>query len=134
MQAHTPDQIRVDTFVRTADRDLDVARLILQGSPHFYESIGFHCQQAAEKYLKAGLVMHGLPVPYTHDLARLVNEQAAFLPFTPAEQAAAAALLEFAVDLRYEFDDAPSFASADLVAMADLFRTKLRPLALAFLI
>ena len=53
MQAPTPDQIRVDTFVRTADRDLDVAELILQNSPRFYESIGFHCQQVAEKYLKS---------------------------------------------------------------------------------
>jgi len=82
MQAPTPDQIRVDTFVRTADRDLDVAELILQNSPRFYESIGFHCQQVAEKYLKASLVVYGLSVPYTHDythdLARLVNELAEF--------------------------------------------------------
>ena len=55
-----------------------------------------------------------------------------FMSFTAVEQAAAAALLKFAVGLRYEFDDAPSFTSADLLVMAEQFRAKLRPLALAF--
>jgi len=56
------------------------------------------------------------------------------MSFAAVEQAAAAALLEFAVGLRYEFDDAPSFTPADLLIMAEQFRAKLRPLALAFLI
>ena len=133
MQAQTPDQIRANAFVRTADRDMDVAELIWRNSPHFYESIGFHCQQAAEKYLKAVLVSQGLVVPYTHDLARLLNDLAPFISFTGAEQTAAAALLEFAVDLRYELDDAPSYTSADLLVMARGFQAKLRPLVLQFL-
>lgn len=119
-------------FVRTADRDLDVAEVIWQSSPHFYESIGFHCQQAVEQYLKAALVIQGLPVPYTHDLARLVNELSPFISFTPIEQVAAAALVEFAVDLRYELGDAPGHTSADLLNMARAFQTRLRPLALQF--
>ena len=45
----------------------------------------------------------------------------------------AAILQSFAVEWRYETDEAPSFTSADLLAMADRFRTKLRPLAQAFL-
>ena len=136
MQAHTPDQIRVDTFVRTADRDLDVARLILQGSPHFYESIGFHCQQAVEKYLKGVLAAHSLPAPFIHNLVVLMGMllQSGIAQFTPLDLADAATLNEFAVELRYEIDDAPSFTSADLLAMADRFRAKLRPLAQAFLI
>jgi hypothetical protein len=54
--------------------------------------------------------------------------------FTTQDLADAAVLNEFAVELRYELNDAPSFTSADLLAMADRFRTKLRPLAQAFLI
>ena len=46
----------------------------------------------------------------------------------------AATLQNFAVELRYETDDAPSYTSADLLAMAHNFRRKLRPLAQAFLI
>ncbi len=133
MQPQTPDQIRVNMFIRTADRDLAVAELIARDSPDFYESVGFHCQQAAEKYLKAGLVVQNLPVPYTHNLMRLLADLTPALNFTSAEQAAATALLQFAVDLRYELDDAPECAVNDLLDMARDFRAKLRPLALQFL-
>jgi HEPN domain-containing protein len=40
----------------------------------------FHCQQAAEKYLKALLVERSRPVPRTHILADLVD---LLLPTTP---------------------------------------------------
>ena len=119
--------------MKTADRDMNVAELIYQNSPHFYESIGFHCQQAVEKYLKAGLVTKGLPAPYTHDLARLLNSLNPFISFDLDEQTAAVALLEFAVELRYEIDEDPSYTSAELLAMAHRFQHKLRPLAAAFL-
>ena len=33
--------------------------------------VGFHCQQCIEKYLKAYLVMQGVPFPKTHDLLEL---------------------------------------------------------------
>ena len=120
----------------TADRDIGIADTLLQNSPQYYEGIGFHCQQAVEKYLKAVLVASGLPAPFTHDLTRLLVslEQAGILQFMPQDLADAATLNEFAVELRYETDDAPSFTSADLLAMASRFRAKLRPLAQAFLI
>ena len=109
--------------------------LAKEGSP-LYETTGFHCQQATEKYLKAVLVVFGLPVVFTHDLVKLILplQQLSNVPFTAQDLADAATLNEFAVDFRYETDDAPSFTSADLLAMADRFRTKLRPLAQAFLI
>ena len=134
MQAQSPDQTRVDAFVRTADRDLQVAELIEQHSPQFHENIGFHCQQAVEKYVKAALVVYGRPVPYTHDLNRLVADLTPFINFDQTEQAAATVLIGFAVDWRYELDDAPGYTSAELLAMAYRFRDKLRPLALAFLV
>jgi len=51
----------------------------------YYEGIGFHCQQAVEKYLKAVLVASGLPAPFTHDLTRLFVslEQAGIIEFVP---------------------------------------------------
>lgn len=54
MQPSTPAQQRVDILIRRADRDMQVAELIVRSSPHLYEDAGFHCQQAVEKYLKAG--------------------------------------------------------------------------------
>lgn len=133
MQPRTPDQIRVNMFIRTANRDLAVAELIERDSPDFYESIGFHCQQAVGKYLKAVLVVYNLPVAYTHNLMRLLRDLNPIISFSAAEQAAAISLLQFAVDLRYELDEAPDHTSADLLNMAHQFRDKLRPLALAFL-
>jgi HEPN domain-containing protein len=35
------------------------------------EAVCFHCQQCAEKYLKAFLIWHGVPFPKVHDLIAL---------------------------------------------------------------
>lgn len=131
----TPDQTRVAIFLTTADNDIGMAQVLLQNAPQYYEGIGFHCQQAVEKYLKAVLVASALPTPLIHNLVLLLSplQQTSVLQFTTQDLADAAALNEFAVELRYELDDAPSFTSADLLAMADRLRTKLRPLAQAFL-
>jgi HEPN domain-containing protein len=72
MQALTPDQKRVSMSLETADRDMAAAQLLVNGGPPVYEATGFHCQQATEKYLKAVLVVAGLPVLFTHDLVKLV--------------------------------------------------------------
>ncbi len=49
------------------DSDRAAAERILQG-PGAYDTACFHCQQAAEKYLKAVLAMAGQPIPRMHDL------------------------------------------------------------------
>ena len=120
----------------TADRDIEAAGVLVLGSPHLYETIGFHCQQAVEKYLKAVLVASVLPAPFIHSLVVLMGplQQAGVVQFNSQELANAATLNEFAVELRYETDDAPGHTSADLLAMAHGFRRKLRPIAQAFLI
>ncbi len=136
MQPSTPEQKRVVLSLLKADLDMEAATLLLQGNPSLYESIGFHCQQAVEKYAKALLVASALPAPFIHDLTKLLPplQQANVIAFTAQDMTDATTLNEFAVEFRYETDNAPSFTSADLVAMADRFRTKLRPLAQAFLI
>jgi len=136
MQPRTSEQKRVALSLLKADLDMEAAAVLLQGNSHLYENIGFHCQQAVEKYAKALLVASALPAPFIHDLTKLLPplQQANVTAFTVQDIADAATLNEFAVEFRYETDDAPSFTSADLLAMADRFRTKLRPLAQAFLI
>ena len=135
MQTPTPDQNRVSISLRTADRDMETAEALTNNAPHLHESVGFSCQQAVEKYLKAVLVASGLPCPFIHDLPKLMAslQQAQIVVFDASELQQAIALTEFAVGLRYEVDEAPSFTAADLLAMAYRFRNKLRPLALAFL-
>lgn len=82
------------------------------------------------------LVASSLPAPFIHDLTKLllVLQQANVIHFNQDDLADAAVLNEFAVDLRYETDDAPAYTSADLLAMATRFQRKLQPLAQAFLI
>ncbi len=55
------------------------------------------------------------------------------ITFDGDDVSAATILNAFAVDWRYDTDDAPSYTSADLLNMTYRFRDKLRPLALAFL-
>jgi HEPN domain-containing protein len=132
----TPEQKRVSISLLTADRDMEAAEALLQVSAHLYENIGFHCQQAVKKCLKGVLVAHSMPAPFIHSLGVLMGplQQANIVQFTPQELADAATLNEFAVEFRYENYDAPSFTSVELLVMAHNFRSKLRPLAQAFLI
>ena len=66
-QTNTPREWRL-----LAERDMAVAdHLAANMRPVPTEAIGFHCQQAAEKYLKGALVILGEEPPYIHDLDRL---------------------------------------------------------------
>jgi HEPN domain-containing protein len=38
-----------------------------------YDTVCFHCQQCAEKYLKALLILHDIHFPKSHDLVALCN-------------------------------------------------------------
>jgi HEPN domain-containing protein len=59
-------------WVRKAEGDLQVARDEAGVLHPVRDAVCFHCQQAAEKYLKALLQELGLPVPRTHDLEKLL--------------------------------------------------------------
>ena len=132
----TADQTHVLSLLTTADNDIGMAQILPQNAFQYYEGIGLHYQPAVEKYLKAVSIASALPTPFIHNLVILMGplQQAGTLQFSAQDLAAAAALNEFAVELRYETDNAPSHPSADLLAMADGFRQKLRPLAQAFLL
>jgi hypothetical protein len=57
----------------------------------------------------------------------------AHVAFDADDVSAATILNAFAVEWRYETDDAPSYTAADLLTMMYRFRTKLRPLVLTFI-
>jgi HEPN domain-containing protein len=63
----------VDNWLSLAEYDLATAQAMLQAKRLLY--VGFICQQAIEKILKACFVKyHGTTPPYTHNLLRLVTE------------------------------------------------------------
>ncbi len=70
-----PEYLRaIRQWVEKAEHDLRTAvhTLTLQDECPF-DTVCFHCQQCAEKYLKALLVALELPVPRTHDLRALME-------------------------------------------------------------
>lgn len=71
-----------------------------------WNSVCFHAQQCAEKYLKARLEEAGLPVPKTHDLEVLLQRLVPVEPLWSALLPAAQNLTDFAVDFRYPGDNA----------------------------
>jgi len=56
---------------RYAAQDLASAEYLLMMKPKPLEVICYHCQQSAEKYLKAFLAMQGSTISKTHDLTAL---------------------------------------------------------------
>lgn len=61
-------------WVEKADHDLRCAEYVLtltEDCPT--DIVCFHCQQCAEKNLKALLIFRGIPFPKTHDLVVLFN-------------------------------------------------------------
>lgn len=69
--------------------------------------MAFHCQQAAEKYLKAFLVRHGVEFPKTHNIAALLDLLSRVAPEMAGSLGEAAVLTPYGVDIRYpdEFPD-----------------------------
>jgi HEPN domain-containing protein len=60
-------------WMTKAWRDLETARRAADGAPPFYDVAVYHCQQAAEKAVKAFLVQHAKPYEKTHDIEVLVD-------------------------------------------------------------
>lgn len=62
----------VEEWILKAEGDFDYALLgIRQRKPKSFDPICFHCQQCAEKYLKAFLVRHQVRLKRIHELTEL---------------------------------------------------------------
>ncbi len=71
-----PEEVRhdlVQQWLSRAEEDLDVATRLIAESTPYLSTVAFHAQQAAEKFLKAFLVRHGVEFPKTHDLEELLD-------------------------------------------------------------
>lgn len=60
-------------LARKAEGDAKVARKLVPDPDIDDEAIGFHVQQAVEKWLKAVMAQHGLEEVRIHDLGRLLE-------------------------------------------------------------
>jgi len=66
------------------------------------EAIAFHCQQAAEKYLKGALVILGEEPPYTHDLDELCALAEKHRPSFASISSLCTIITHFSVQPRYD--------------------------------
>jgi len=60
-------------WIKYAQADFDTVSLLKNHHPIHIEIICFHCQQAAEKALKAILAYHDEDIPRTHDLIPILE-------------------------------------------------------------
>ncbi len=95
----------VTEWIKRADLDLKTATK-LSGEPDFRDIVGFHAQQAAEKYLKALLTKYQIEFPKSHVIRRLLILLEAVEPDTVARLSEANWLSPFGAEIRYPGDRA----------------------------
>ena len=93
-----------ERWLKIAKEDLRVSKLLIKEDA--LSTVTYHCQQAAEKALKAYLVFKGKDVPRTHDLMKLVVACSKINNIFEDLDSAAELLNPFATKFRYptEFD------------------------------
>lgn len=93
-------------LLRKALQDKAILEILVDDYTISNDAVGFHAQQAAEKLLKALLVLYQQDYPRSHDLNILISLLARINIFLPSELQALADLSPMATIYRYE--DLPS--------------------------
>jgi HEPN domain-containing protein len=88
----------------------------------------FHCQQCAEKYLKALLQESGRPVPRTHELVDLLNLLVSDHASLRSHKRGLVFLTDFAVDPRYPGRDATKRQATATLRWTEKIRAEARAL------
>lgn len=114
-------------WIQKAEADylaaIDLARRRKQPLP---DTVCFHCQQAAEKYLKACLEEVAVKFPKTHDLESLLSLRLPFAPLLSALTPAAKRLTPFGVVIRYPGNDASQAQARQALADCKAIRKQAR--------
>jgi HEPN domain-containing protein len=87
-----------------ADHDLQSAQRLMAGDPPLLDTAVYHCQQAAEKSLKAYLALNDVPIQRIHILGILLEQCMQFDASFSTLQEIADVLTPFAVAFRYPGD------------------------------
>jgi HEPN domain-containing protein len=115
MHAHKE---QASALLEAGKRDLLALQLLNETSRAPHEIIGFHAQQACEKFIKAVLVLQGVPFDRTHDLILLHGLLEQRQISVPAEKEKLRALNSYAVRFRYEGCSVEMLGSAECQAIA----------------
>src|SRR5690349_15788003 len=93
-------------WVKKAEDDYVFAKQGRESKTPVHDGVCFHCQQCAEKYLKALMEENGLFIPKTHDLEVLLSATVGHYAQLRSLRRGVLFLSEFAVDFRYPGNDA----------------------------
>lgn len=110
-------QQEIRQWLIKASRDLASAERLLAGDPPYLDTAVYHCQQTAEKALKAYLTLKDSPFRKVHDLSALVEQSSEFDGTFVQLREAAETLTSYRVAFRYPgsvLEPAPSEAKEAL--------------------
>ena len=117
----------MNEWLEKAEDDFAAAKLILGGTLRSWDTASFHCQQAAEKALKALLVRHQINFPKSHDIGELLQLAESPASGITTALAVTQTLTPFAVETRYPGSEPVSKAEATRHAeLADRVLTYVR--------
>ena len=105
-----PSRALARRWFQKAENDLLNVRNNLDAERYPADTVCFHCQQAAEKYLKGLLAWHEAPFARTHDLLELIEQVQQVTDEEPGMLADHLLLLDrYSVSTRYpqEYEDEP---------------------------
>jgi HEPN domain-containing protein len=91
----------VKLWIEKADHDLGTSQVTYLYLPKYQDTIAFHCQQAAEKYLKALLLFLDIPFSKQHSLNYLLGLLSTKIQITNEMYDNASELEDYAVEIRY---------------------------------
>lgn len=112
--------------MRKAESDWVAVRKLTRGVEPAHEATCFHCQQCAEKYLKALLEELGLTVPRTHNFVAILPLLAPHHVSLRTLRRGLDFLTRFAVETRYPGDSANKRQANSAQRWASLVRVACR--------
>lgn len=99
MNEEKSDEIR--KWLIKSQHDIGSARRLMEGGEPYLDTAVYHCQQSAEKALKAFLTYHDIEFEWTHDLTELVELAITTEPGFQSWREIAEELTPYAVHFRY---------------------------------
>lgn len=101
-----PKQVLVKYWLKKAQRNLAVAQKIAADFP---DIAIYHCQQGAEKALKAFLILHDIEPRNTHNINTLIQQASAIKPEWQSQLKDAGILSQYNQTYRYPSNPTEDF-------------------------
>jgi len=116
----------VKAWFKKAENDLINAEhtMTMEAAP--YDTVCFHSQQCAEKYLKGFLTFHEIEFPKTHSLEDIVILCKRIVPSIESEVGEVEVLSSYGVEIRYPGDmyyDIPKEDAEEAIVLAKRVKT-----------